>query len=189
MSGFLENFHAGKHVSADEMKILASLINVKSFGKGSILLSKGEVSHKTYFVKKGILRSFVIDQKGKEHIFMFAPENWTIGDIVSLDNLDESELFIDVIEDAEVEVFDNQLFEKLNELLPNMAPMALMKLRKRMGVLQKRIIMLMSATAWERYEHFIKTYPDLVQRVPQKMIASYLAVTPEALSKLRSKMQ
>ena len=59
------------------------------------------------------------------------------------------------------------------------------KLLKRVAVLQKRIIMLMSATAWERYQDFIETYPNIVQRVPQKMIASYLGITPEALSKIR----
>ncbi|NNE55689.1 MAG: Crp/Fnr family transcriptional regulator [Flavobacteriales bacterium] len=138
--------------------------------KGQILQRSGDLNTKVYVVKSGLLRSYSIDEKGKEHIYMFAPENWIIADIVAPDQ--PCDLFIDALEDSIViqeekdhaSITDNQ------------------KLVKRLAVLQKRIIMLMSASAIERYEHFIETYPDIVQRVPQKLIASYLGITPEALS-------
>ena len=63
-----------------------------------------------------------------------------------------------------------------------------LKLAKRLRVLQKRIVMLMSSAAIERYEHFIATYPSIIQRVPQRMIASYLGITPEALSRVRKEI-
>lgn len=139
--------------------------------KGEILQAKGGFNSKVYKVESGLLRSYSIDEKGKEHIFMFAPEGWIIGDIVL--PTEPNELFIDVIEDGEVYMIAKQ---------PTAQSFNNEAFRKRMGVLQKRVIMLMSFSAIERYEHFEHTYPDIVQRVPQRMIASYLGVTPETLS-------
>jgi len=141
--------------------------------KGELLQSKGKLNSKVYQVKSGLLRSYAISEKGKEHIFMFAPEGWTMADNVS--PREPCDLYIDALEDSvvvireksDVEIHDAQ------------------KLIKRINVLQKRVIMLMCATAIERYEHFLQTYPDIAQRVPQKMIASYLGITPEALSTVK----
>lgn len=142
--------------------------------KGQILQRKGELNSKVFRVESGLLRSYSIDEKGKEHIFMFAPEGWIIADGVS--PYEPADLFIDALENSVIFVQEKNLQEHKGES---------QKLIKRMGVFQKRIIMLMSASAIERYEHFLKTYPDIVQRVPQKMIASYLGITPEALSTVK----
>lgn len=141
--------------------------------KGQILQTKGELNSKIFIVQAGLLRCYAIDDKGKEHIYMFAPEGWTEADSTP-PNL-PSELFIDALEDSEL-----MILEKDKEDKPHFQ-----RILKRLYVLQTRIIMLMSATAIQRYEHFIDTYPDIVQRVPQRMIASYLGITPEALSKLK----
>ncbi len=141
--------------------------------KGEILQRKGDRNTKAYFVKSGLLRSYSIDKKGKEHIFLFAPEGWMIADSGSQEL--PSTLFIEAIEDSELSVMDVTVSPKEHAD----------KLVKRLAVLQNRVIMLMSYTAIERYEHFEETYPDIVQRVPQKMIASYLGITPEALSKVK----
>lgn len=142
--------------------------------KGQIIQSKGDLNTKVYSVKSGLLRSYSIDSKGKEHIYMFAPENWIISD-----NYDASipcELFIDALEDSELKVTEKE------ESYQNVPVKPLLK---RIATLQNRIILLMSSNAIERYEHFVETYPDIIQRVPQKMIASYLGITPEALSKVK----
>ncbi|MDB4340044.1 Crp/Fnr family transcriptional regulator [Crocinitomicaceae bacterium] len=144
-----------------------------SVKKGDILQYKGDVSNKIYSVEKGLLRTYSIDEKGKEHIFMFAPEGWIVADASTING--PADLFIEAMENSELIVQDNELFVKAN-------PIALIK---RIAVLQKRAIMLMSATAIDRYQSFIETYPNIVQRVPQKMIASYLGITPEALSKAK----
>lgn len=138
--------------------------------KGEIIQSAGALNSKIYHVQSGLLRSFYIDQKGKEHIFMFAPENWTIADNVSPEF--PCDLFIEALEDSKVVIR-----EKMIEQITNPEP-----LYKRIYVLQKRVIMLMSSSAIERYQHFIATYSEIAQRVPQRMIASYLGVTPETLS-------
>ena len=141
--------------------------------KGQFLQRKGDLNSKVYSVKSGLLRSYAIDEKGKEHIFMFAPENWIIAD--NLPQEVPSDLFIDALEDSEIVVLEKNI-DKENHSH---------KLIRRLSVLQKRVIMLMSASAIERYHDFENTYPQIIQRVPQKMIASYLGITPEALSKVK----
>lgn len=144
-----------------------------AIAKGEIIQRKGDLNTKVFEVESGMLRSYSIDEKGKEHVYMFAPENWIIADSVSPEK--PCELFIDALEDSVVIQRDK---DSTTIAHPE-------KLINRLGVLQTRIIMLMSATAIERYEYFIKTYPDVTQRVPQKMIASFLGITPEALSTVK----
>lgn len=132
---------------------------------------------KVYQVESGLIRSYSIDSKGKEHIFMFGPENWLVTDSCELDT--PCELFIDVLEDAVLLEIDKEKALQNANLIPVM---------RRLNTLQTRIIMLMSSNAIERYEHFVKTYPNIIQRVPQRMVASYLGITPEALSRVRKEL-
>lgn len=104
---------------------------------------------------------------------MFAPEGWIIGDNIPPE--EPSMLFIEALEPSEVIVNEKNIEKESNPK----------KLIARIAVLQKRIIQLMSSPAIERYEDFMATYPNVSQRVPQRMIASYLGITPEALSKLK----
>jgi CRP-like cAMP-binding protein len=150
--------------------------NSKEVKKGEVLQREGELSTSVFYVKSGLLRSYTIDTKGKEHIFMFGSEGWIVADNVAQG--DKGELFIDALEDSIVIPISKNDPPKSD----------LQKLMKRIGVLQKRIIMLMSSTAKERYEFFLETYPELPNRVPQRMIASYLGITPESLSKIRGKI-
>lgn len=151
----------------------STILDIIRIKKGQILQVKGDLNSRIYQVRSGLLRSYSIDHKGKEHIFMFAPQGWTIADYCP--PTQPCELFIDAIEPSEALVL-----EKETEDVPDLD-----RIFRRMGILQQRIIMLMSATVAERYQHFIKTYPDIVQRVPQKMIASYLGITPERLSTVK----
>lgn len=162
-------------------------LKTKSFSKGEILQRAGELNKKVFIVKKGLLRSYIIDEKGKEHIYMFASERWITSDIEAQAFNNKTILFIDAIEDSEVYIVDAA------ELTPNTDNVddyatAIKALMKRMGVMQRRILALMSASARERYESFLEIYPELPNRVPQKMIAAYLGITPEALSVIRKKI-
>ena len=140
--------------------------------KGQVLQKPGEYNTKVYIVKKGLLRSYTIDSKGKEHIFLFGPEGWIIAEYIAPELC--CEMFIDALEESEVVVL-----EKNEDVLDPK------KVFKRLHALQSRILMLMSASAIDRYEYFVDTYPEIVRRVSQKMIASYLGLTPEALSKVK----
>ena len=163
---------------------LDSNATTKHFKKGTIIQHEGDQSSLAYYVKTGLLRSYTVDQKGKEHIFMFASENWIISDIESQEFRIPSEMFIDCIEDCEVIVFDRKCF-KLANLTPEQLQNNAHLLARRIAVLQRRVIMLMSASAKDRYDSFLSTYPNLPNRVPQRMIASYLGITPQALSTIR----
>ncbi|GAB5539488.1 MAG: Crp/Fnr family transcriptional regulator [Salibacteraceae bacterium] len=143
--------------------------------KGEILQKKGDFNTKVYQVQKGLLRSYILDEKGKEHIYMFGPENWLVTDNCKPD--EPCTLYIDAIEDTELQLMSKS---ELLETEPD-----LNRVLKRLNTMQARILMLMSSSAKDRYEHFIHTYPDITQRVPQRMIASYLGITPEALSRVR----
>ncbi len=155
--------------------------------KGTLLQVQGDVNSNAYFVKEGLLKSYTIDAKGKEHIFMFAPENWIISDIESQQFDHPSELYIECLEDSELIVIDRTKLTSSTLDHEKFDKMVLL-LNRRIGVLQRRVINLLSATARERYEHFLDDYPNLSNRVPQKMIASYLGITPEVLSKIRGQI-
>jgi len=145
--------------------------------KGDIIQRKGDLYTKVYKVESGLLRSYSIDDKGKEHIYMFAPENWIIAD--NCKTSIPCNLFIDALEDSVLLISEKEE-EILNANVKSLV--------NRLAALQDRILGLMSSPAIERYEIFLKTYPAITQRVPQRMIASYLGITPEALSRVRKEI-
>lgn len=175
------------------MKKLEKIIGIdantetKFFKKKDFVQKQGEKNALAYYVKKGLLRSYTIDEKGKEHIFMFASEGWLIADIDSQEFDQATELFIDCIEDAELVAFDRKAYLLENFSTDYITETANL-LARRVAVLQRRVILLMSASAKKRYQNFLETYPELPNRVPQRMIASYLGITPEALSKIRGEI-
>jgi CRP-like cAMP-binding protein len=188
MKSFLDTFNSDNSILEEEIQQFKNYIQIKKVVKGQILQFKGEISTKSFFVKSGLLRSYFIDKDFKEHIFIFAPAGWIISDFVSQTYKTPSEMVIDAIENSEVEILNNELYDILLAKSPKFIALDIEKLNKRIAVLQKRVIMLMGASAWERYQDFLNTYPDIIQRIPQRMIASYLGITPEALSNLRSNM-
>ncbi len=155
--------------------------------KGTVLQHEGEITSNAFIVKKGLLRSYSLDVSGKKHIFSFAYEGWIIGDLESQEFNQPTELFIDCLEDSEVYVFERNSYlnsDLTREQLQKNAHL----LARRVAVLQKRVLMLLSASAKERYLYFLELYPELPNRVPQYMIASYLGITPQALSTIRAKL-
>jgi CRP-like cAMP-binding protein len=181
--------YQSNEITPELRKKLESGITYLNVKKGEMIQPVNSSIRNGYFVKKGLLRSYTVDSRGKEHIFMFAPEGWIIGDIEAQTRNTPTLLNIDALEDSELEVLSEKVFFDVKENFPEVLSMNVDKLTKRIGVLQRRVIMLMSATARERYEEFLRIYPNIVQRVPQKMIASYLGITPEALSKIRREIK
>ena len=186
---FDQYFKGDSEAVSEELNALLLQLKTIQVKKGETLQQKGDHSIHAYFVTKGLLRSFTTDSKGKEHIFMFAPEGWIISDIQSTAMQSPAVLSIDALEDSEVQFMRADIFEQLvNKHMgshPDFARLESNRLLRRIAVLQKRVLLLMSASATERYQEFIVTYPNLQQRVSQRHIASYLGITPEALSRLR----
>lgn len=175
------------NVTEEQFNSISSALRVKKFEKGQIIFHKGDHVNYGFFVCKGLLRSYSIDAKGKEHILQFAPENWLISDRDSMNN-EPVGFFIDAIENTEAVVVPNDFMEQAALMVPCLQPMQNKLLNNSIRFMQKRINMLLSATAEERYLDFIKLYPNLTLRVAQWMIASYLGVTPESLSRVRKEL-
>lgn len=160
----------------------------KRYKKGEILMSEGEICHHTFFVEKGLLRMYSIDKNGKEHIIQFAPEKWIVSDRSSLYFNEKTKYYIDAIEDSEVILLQNDFFQELKEEFPYSSKNNEILLQKHIRNLQSRVNSLLAESAEERYLNFIKMYPDLLLRVPQWMVASYLGITPESLSRVRKEL-
>jgi CRP-like cAMP-binding protein len=172
-------------LSDEQATEAVSCLKIKTFKKGQIIISPGDLKSETYFINSGLLRYYSIDEKGKEHIIQFAPEDWMISDRDTSVFNEPSMFFIDAIEDTEVVVVKKDFFPAIKYIVPEILELNILMLHNSIRFMQKRLNMLLSATAEERYLDFIKLYPNLTLRVPQWMIASYLGVTPESLSRVR----
>lgn len=175
-------------VPVESVNYCSSLIQKKEVVKGDFLLREGEICNETFFVEKGLLRMYSIDKNGKEHIIQFAPENWLISDRSSLFFNSQSEYFIDAVELTEVLSLGRDFFTDLRKTFPSSGENNNIILQKHIRNLQDRINSLLADSAEERYMKFIKMYPDILQRVPQWMVASYLGITPESLSRVRKEL-
>ncbi len=161
---------------------------MKQYKKGDFLLSPGEKCYDSFFVEKGLLRQYTIDSKGKEHVLQFAPENWFMTDRDSVYFKQTSNYYIQALEDTDVFLISEELILQLSKSNPAFTEFNNKLLHNHIKQLQKRIIQLQSASAEERYLDFIQIYPDLLLRVSQVLIASYLGITPESLSRVRKEL-
>ena len=153
--------------------------------KGELLLKEGEICRHSFFVEKGLLRYYSIDAKGREHIIQFAPEGWFVSDRESVYFNQPSQYFIQALEESRIIALDENFVSELAKQDPSFREFNNRLLHNHIRHLQRRINMLLSATAEERYLDFIKIYPDILLRVPQTMVASYLGIAPESLSRVR----
>jgi len=178
------------NLDIDEQEIFSIVENcsIKKVKKDEFLLSQNDYSKHTFFVEKGLLRQFSIDEKGKEHILSFAPENWFVTDRESSYFNLPSAYFIQALEDSQVVLIDETFIKLLSKKIPSFTDFNNKLLHNHIRHLQNRINLLLSAIAEDRYLQFIKMYPDILLRVPQTMVASYLGITPESLSRVRKEL-
>lgn len=167
---------------------MRAVFTPRTLRAGESLHQAGEVAKHAVFVASGCLRSYVIDSGGKEHIVMFAPENWWLADSISLATKTPSQYFVDAIEDSDILMIDPESHEKLVERVPGYAGAFRKGLQKHAATKDQRIVKSLSSSAEERYLDFLTTYPSIATRVPQWMVASYLGVSPETISRIRKKL-
>jgi len=179
-----------KHISltSDEELLFLSKIEIKNYKAKTIILNAGEVCKHSYFVNSGLLRSFNINDNIVEHVLSFACEGWWIGDMYSLLSQKPGNLFIEVLEDAEVVLLSKENQEQLYQEIPKLERFFRILTENSLIAIQERLMDNLSLSAEERFEKFCKRYPTLIQKVPQKQIASYIGVTPEFFSKMKSKL-
>ena len=176
-----------KHIEVtdEQFEQVCTEITVKQIKKGTVLLEQGTVDNSTYYVLDGLLKAYTIDTFGKEHVIQFTPENWWATDKNCFFFGEPSLFYIEAIEDTNAIHIRKSFYEKADRIIPNFSAFQTLILHNSIRFMQKRINLLLSATAETRYLDFMKLYPNLIMRVPQTMIASYLGITPESLSRVR----
>jgi CRP-like cAMP-binding protein len=172
----------------DEFASMEAMFVPSRLRAGGFLQRAGEVARHSAFVARGCLRSYAIDAKGKEHIVQFAPETWWLSDTVSLASGTPSQYFIDAIEDSELLLLDPASHQRLLQEVPAYAVSFGAGVQRHAAAKDRRIVTALSASAEERYLEFISTYPSIALRVPQFMVASYLGISPETLSRVRKSL-
>jgi CRP-like cAMP-binding protein len=175
-------------LSDDEFDLLKSLFVPKKMRKRQYLLQEGDVCKYQAFVEKGILRSYTVDDKGAEHVLQFATEGWWIADLSSYLTGEPSSFHIDAIEDAELLLISKASWNEALEKIPQLERYFRILIQNHLIATQKRLMQSLSDTAEAKYLRYINLYPDCLQRIPQHMIASYLGVTRETLSRLRRQL-
>jgi CRP-like cAMP-binding protein len=169
-----------------EFELIESVSVFKKLRRRQYFLQEGDVCLSSAFVCKGFLRYYYIDKKGQEHIMQFAPENYWTGDRESMDSGLPSKYNIDAIEDSEILLLKKEDFEMIRKTIPAFNDFVNESLKKNLVFLHERIHVGLSLSAEEKYGNFISKYPSISNRVPLHMIASYLGVSAETLSRVRS---
>jgi CRP-like cAMP-binding protein len=180
-----EYFERNFKLTDEDKAIIRTVVIPMTLKKGEFFQRQGEVARLGAFVCKGFLRSYVIDNKGKEHIIQFAPESWWISDKIGMSKDAPATYFIDAIEDSELLTTDMQGHLTMLEKVAGYGASFQKGMQKRTAAKDIRIVHSLTSTAEERYNDFLATYPTIAQRVPQHMLASYLGITPETLSRIR----
>jgi CRP-like cAMP-binding protein len=188
MSLLLENISKYIDLTQQEQQLFLSKTEIRSYKAKSILLRAGEICNYSYFVTSGLIRSFTVDDTITEHLLHFACEGWWISDLYSLLSEQPGNLFIEVVYDTEVILLSKQNQNQLYFEIPKLERFFRILTEKSVVAHQERVLDNLSLTAEQRFEKFCTKYPSLIQKVPQKQIASYLGVTPEFFSKMKTKL-
>lgn len=172
-------------ISAQEFDKTLGYFDHTHYKKKHILIRAGEPVLRQYFVVKGCLRSFLIDDNDREYTVQFGIENWWMSDFTAYFTGAQSMLYLECIEDCELLAISKKSMEELYACVPTLEHFFRQKLERAFVAFQKRIISNLHKSAEERYYDFLAQYPDIEQRVRNYQIASYLGITPESLSRIR----
>ena len=167
---------------------IPSFFETKKLRKRQFLLQEGDYCKNLAFVSKGALKSYTIDHKGQEHISLFAWEGWWVSDFKSFICDEKAILSIDAIENSEVLLISRSNYEKLLIEVPSMERYFRILYQNSLVTKDRRLISSNTYTAEEKYRHLIKMYPFISQRIPQNLIASYLGLTPETISRIKKNL-
>lgn len=176
-------------LSDSDKELIATLLRERKVKKGQFLVHEGSVSRFTNFVKEGSIRTYFIDLNGQEHIVQFAIEGWWISDLNSFITQVPATFNVQAIEDSVVLDLSFENLEILYEKIPKMERYFRVLTQRAFVAFQHRILQNISMTAEDRYLSFVKKYPKIELRIPQRLVASYLGISPEFLSKIKKRLK
>jgi len=179
---------SGLPLTDEEKSHIESSFKLKKLRKKQYLQQEGDICKHMGFVVKGAARMFSVDERGHEYILRFGMEGWWLGDYESYMLEEPTKFYVEMLEDTDLLIIPKEQMMKLIATIPAVAETIRVIDKKNFIVTQQRIHAAISQTAEERYESLVKSHPDFLQRFPQNMIASYLGITPESLSRIRKKM-
>jgi CRP-like cAMP-binding protein len=185
---FFEQFNKNVPLTAEEQELIKTYLTPKKLRKKQYLLQEGDPCKYIAFVEKGILRAYSVDTNGNEHIIQFAPEGWTIADLYSFLTGELATYNIDALEDAELVLISKSAHDELLKISSKYETYNRLQITGAYLAMQKRVTSILSLSLEERYTNLTSLYPDIVQRVPQHMLASYMGLKPETLSRVRKKI-
>lgn len=154
--------------------------------KRQFLLQEGNICRQLTFVEKGAMCSYSVDSKGNQHILRFAFDGWWIADLQSFFTEKPSTLHIELLEDCDLLILDRQHHEELLQEIPAYERYQRIILQNAYVAIQQRLENALGRTAEEKYARLIEYNPGLIHRVPLNLVASYLGISPETLSRVRS---
>ncbi len=174
------------HLTQQELELIEMHYHSKKLKKKEFLLQEGEICRFSAFVVSGCLRSYRLDDLGNEHTFKFVIENWWVVDNESYSNGTPAQFNIQALEDSELMIVTKESFYFILEQIPHMKILVDRLQSNSFNASQKRIYKQISASPEARYQAFLETYPDIFNRVPLHMLASYLGMSRETLTRIRS---
>ncbi|RYY70847.1 MAG: Crp/Fnr family transcriptional regulator [Chitinophagaceae bacterium] len=185
---FFRHFNEKVTLTKEEELLIETYLTTKKLRRKQYLLQEGDVCKSFAFIEKGALKTYSVDANGNEHIIQFGLEGWIIADLYSFLTGEPASYNIDAIEDAELVLISKSAHEELLQKMPKYESFTRLNITGAYLAMQKRLTSIISAPLEERYASFNAIYPEIVQRVPQHMIASYMGLTPETLSRVRRRI-
>lgn len=185
---FLQKFNEKVPLSGEEEALLTQYLTPKKLRKRQYLLQEGDVCRYAAFVEKGALRAYLTDEKGEEHITAFALEGWTISDLRSFTRQEPATLNIEALEDCALVLISKTAHDELLIRMPKYETYQRIMITQAYMALQQRMTSMISLSLEDRYKVFSQMHQHIFQRVPQHMIASFMGVSPETLSRVRGRI-
>ncbi|WKN45034.1 Crp/Fnr family transcriptional regulator [Tunicatimonas pelagia] len=184
----LQNIRRHVSLGPTEEQRLLTIVRTTRIRRRQFIDQPGYVCLYRNYVVKGAFRSFFVDTEGKEHIVQIAIEDWFVSDFYSYITQTPATLFVEALEDSVILQMQYEDIEQLCTEIHALSEYFRITTERAFAFSRKRALSNLSKTAEERYLELLERYPNIVHRVPQKTIASYLGMTPEFLSKIRKKL-
>ncbi|BDQ13200.1 Crp/Fnr family transcriptional regulator [Sediminibacterium sp. TEGAF015] len=185
---FLAHFNKRVALTQEEEALVKTYLMPKKIRKKQYLLQEGDVCKSFAFIEKGALKAYTVDESGSESIIQFGIEGWIIADLFSFLTGEPATYNIDAVEDAELVLMSKTSHDSLLKILPKYETYTRLNFEGAYIAMQRRLTSIIGSTLEERYEQFTKQYPEIIQRFPQHMIAAYMGLTPETLSRIRRRI-